>query len=185
MPKILRRTQFGNPILREKSAVLSDDQILSKDIQELIADMKYTLDRREYGVGLAAPQVGESKAISVIGIKKTPTRPEVEPFSMVVINPKIDETYGNRKSMWEGCISCGIGSGTVYAKALRYRKVKLSWQDELAKKHTKIFEGFQAHVIQHEVDHLNGILFVDRVNDSKTYMMASEYRKRVAKKNGV
>lgn len=90
-PKILKRTEFGNPILRSKTKRLSKADILSKNIQHLIADMKYTCDKRKYGVGLAATQVGVDVAVSVIAIKKTPSRPEVTPFEQVIINPEILE----------------------------------------------------------------------------------------------
>jgi peptide deformylase len=178
---LLPRTKFGNPILRAKARHLSREEILSDDIQTLIADMRYTVAKKQYGVGLAAPQVGKSVALSVIAIKTTPTRPDRTPFDMTIINPEIVETYGNRTGMWEGCISCGQGIDLLYAKALRYKKIKLRWLDEHAVQHEEILEDFTAHVAQHETDHLNGILFVDRVRDTKTYMMADEYRKRIAK----
>jgi peptide deformylase len=183
-PVVLRRIVFGNPILRQPTQRLSKEAMTSEEIRQLIANMHYTVEKKKYGVGLAAPQVGRSVALSVIGIKPTPTRPELEPFSMVLINPEIIATHGRRVPLWEGCISCGTGSNTLYAKVPRYKKVTLRWHDETAGQHTRTFEGFTAHVIQHEVDHLNGIVFVDRVKDPTTYMMATEYRKRIMKKGG-
>lgn len=180
MPKILRRTQFGNPILRTPAAPLSSKEIISSTIKQLIANMRYTLKNRKYGVGLAAPQIGVSKALSIIGIKPTPTRPDAEHFESVIINPTY-EGIGRRSSMWEGCISFGVGSATPFAKALRYRTIKASWVDERGIKHNEVLKGFVAHVFQHETDHLKGILFVDKVQDSSTWMNASEYRKRIAK----
>jgi peptide deformylase len=92
---------------------------------------------------------------------------------MIIINPKITKFYGKTTGMWEGCIS-----GTeLYGKAVRYKKVRLSWLDENAQQHKNDFNGLVAQVIQHEVDHLNGILFVDRVKDTKTYITFSEYKK--------
>lgn len=181
VPVILRRTMFGNPVLRKPARRLSVAEIVTEDTQQLIADMKYTLEKRKYGVGLAAPQIGRGVALSIIGIKSTPLRPDRKPFEMVMINPEITETFGNRVSMWEGCISCGTGSDTLFAKVPRYKKLHLRWQDEKATTHEKLFEGLQAHVIQHEVDHLNGVLFVDKVRDTKSYMTASEYRKRIVR----
>ncbi len=78
-------------------------------------------------------------------------------------------------------MSCGSGDNTLYGKALRYRKIHASWYDEHAVFHDTELDGFVAHVFQHETDHLNGILFVDRVRDTKTYMMADEYRQRIVK----
>lgn len=180
--KILRRTKFGNPILRQVAQRLSDAEIRSPEIQNLIANMRYTVEQKKYGVGLAAPQIGESLAISVIDIKPTPSRPGIDSFQTVIINPEITEAYGHRTGMWEGCLSCGTGKDTLYGKALRYKKVRLRWQDEAAATHEQDLDGFISHVAQHEVDHLNGILFVDRVRNTKTYMMQDEFYKRIVKK---
>ena len=182
MSTILKATRFGNPILRTKTNQLTYTEIKSVHIQKLIEDMRYTLLKKKYGVGLAAPQVGESLALSVIGIKPTPNRPNLEPFDTVIINPEIVETYENRKQLWEGCISCGTGNNTLFAQVPRYKKIKLRWLDEQAVKHEEILEDFVAHVAQHEVDHLNGRLFVDRVKDPTTFMMADEYRKRIVRR---
>ncbi len=177
---ILRLMRFGDPILRRIAPHLTIDDIRSEDIQELIANIRQTNKEKQYGVGLAAPQVGISVALSVIGIKPTPTRPENTPFEAVIINPEYTG-LGRRTGMWEGCQSCGRGNETLYAKALRFRKIRAEWLDEQAHKHEQVLEGFPAHVFQHETDHLNGILFVDRVRDTKTYMMADEFRKRMIK----
>ena len=144
--------------------------------------MRHTLHEKSYGVGIAAPQVGVSIALSVIGIKPTPNRPNLEPFETVIINPEIIETYGSRKRLWEGCISCGTGNNTLFAQVSRYKRIKLRWLDEKGTKREEILDGFVAHVAQHEVDHLNGVLFVDRVKDPSTFMMADEYRKRIVQK---
>lgn len=181
MTKLLRATLFGNPVLREPARKLSKPEILSPGIQALIADMRYTIANRKYGVGLAAPQVGHGVAISIIAIKPRPNRPGLEPFESVIINPEISETFGYRKPMWEGCVSAGTASNTLFAQVPRYKKVRLTWYDQQARRHSKILEGLPAHVAQHEVDHLNGILFVDKVKDPRTFMMTSEYRKRVVR----
>lgn len=174
----LRLRHFGDPILRQKARILKSEEIVSEETAILINNIRSLNTVKKYGVGLAAPQVGVSLALSVIGIKPTPTRPELEPFDTVIINPTY-EGIGRRVGMWEGCQSCGKGQNTVYAKALRYRKIRATWLDENAVLHSELLEGFLAHVFQHETDHLNGILFVDRVRDTKTYMMADEFRKRV------
>lgn len=177
MPEILALTRFGNPILREEMRRLNPEETLSSETQKLIADMYLTLQEKSYGVGMAAPQVGAKVALSVVGIKPTPTRPDLEPFSTVLINPIIVEIYGEPEEMWEGCISTGEGHNTLYAKVPRYNKIRLQWTDESAQEHNEVLEGFVAHVVQHEVDHLNGVLFVDRVKDTKSYMLADEYEK--------
>lgn len=181
MPEVLKATRFGNPVLREPTRELSVAEIKSAKIQTLIKNMYYTLEKKKYGVGLAAPQIGEPLALSVIGIKPTPNRPELKPFSAVLINPKITETFGRRTELWEGCISAGSGNNTLFAKVPRYKKIRLQWLDERGTKHDEIIDGFTAHVAQHETDHLNGMLFVDKVKDTTSYMMADEYRKRIVK----
>jgi peptide deformylase len=176
--KILKRRQFGDPVLRQKARRISKDEILSDDIQDLIKDLKYTLENRKYGIGLAAPQIGKSLAISYIGLKPTPTRPNLKRQDMAIINPEIVKTYGKKEQMWEGCISFG----DPFAKAERFKKIRVRYLDEKARTHEKEFDGILAHVLQHEIDHLNGTLFVDRVVDSKTYVTTSEYKK-IIKKN--
>ena len=183
MPQILELTKFGNPVLRKKTRRLRPKEILTTEIQTLIANMRYTLKKENYGVGIAAPQVGTPTAISVIGIKPTPNRPELKPFDTVLINPEIIKTFGEPVGMWEGCVSCGSADNLLFAQVPRFEKVSLRWIDDNGNTNEKILNGFVAHVVQHEVDHLNGVLFVDKVIDSSTYMMADEYRLRILGKH--
>lgn len=181
MARILRRTQFGNPLLRQQAKRLSKREILSEETHELIVDIKKTLKTKKYGVGLAAPQVGTAFALAVIQIRPTKMRPKLPKekwAELVIINPKITKTSGRRQQLWEGCISFTES----FAKVPRYKKIELEYIDEKAKKHKKSFDGLLAHVIQHEVDHLNGILFVDKVKDPTTFITASEYKKRIVNK---
>ena len=179
MPKLLKSTQFGNPVLRLPARRLTKKDILSDEIQTLIADMRFTIEKRKMGVGLAAPQVGVSIALSVIAIKPTPNRPDIERFDQVIINPEVIETFGRKQKMWEGCISSGTANNTLFAQVPRYKKVKLKFYDEKGRLQEEVLKGIAAHVAQHETDHLNGILFVDRVKDPKTYIMAGELRKKL------
>lgn len=183
--KILKLTRLGNPILRSGTKQLTENEILGSKVQELISDMRHTIRQRQYGVGLAAPQIGEGLSLSVIGIKPTPNRPNLEPFEQIIINPSY-VGIGRRTGMWEGCVSIGTDNNILYGKALRYKKIQATWYDETATLHKKELSGFPAHVFQHETDHLSGVLFVDKVRDTKTFMMADEYRKRIVKvkKNG-
>lgn len=183
MPDVLAITRFGNPILRKPSKKLTAKEILSSDIQDLIVNMRHTLIERKYGVGIAAPQAGKNVALSVIGIKPTPNRPELEPFDSVLINPEILETFGEPINVWEGCVSCGTDDDILFGQLLRFEKIRVRWLDENAHMREEVVDGFVAQVVQHETDHLNGVLFVDHVTDPSTYMMADEYRKRVLKKS--
>ncbi len=175
-PKILKRTEFGNPILQNKSTKLSVTDIKSDKIQQLIADMRHTVAAKKYGVGLAAPQVGSPVSLSVIAIKKTPTRPEAKEFEGVIINPSF-EGLGKQEAMWEGCISFASLQSPVFAKAVRFKHIRAKWLDEKGEAHDEELDGLVAHVFQHETDHLNGILFPQRVKDHSTWMNTSEYRK--------
>ena len=180
MTSTLEIAKFGNPVLREAARQLSMEEISSSNIKNLIESMSSILTEKDYGIGLSAPQVGHPLALSVIETKPTPTLPDLKKLSMVLINPRILETIGENKNMWEGCVSAGEGENTLCAKVPRPNKLRLAWIDENAVTHEEDFEGFIAHTIQHEVDHLNGILFVDRVKDTKTYMLVDEYKKFVS-----
>jgi peptide deformylase len=177
----LTRVEFGNPILREVAQTLTMRQISSKKVKLLIKNMIYLLRSKKMGVGLAAPQVGVNMALAVISIHPTSHRPEVEAFDLVIINPEITQQIGYRGQMWEGCISAGTGG--LFAKVPRYKKIELKFLDISGRQHKKMYEGLNAQVIQHEVDHLNGVLFVDRVKDPKTYMTMKEYKKMALAKH--
>jgi peptide deformylase len=179
MSELLTLTKFGNPVLRGKARNLTDDEIRSAETQALIENMRYTLKEENYGVGIAAPQVGQSLSLSIIGIKPTANRPELDEFETTLINPEIIGTTGEKIPMWEGCVSCGSGNDILFAQVPRFETVKLRWKNERAEEVERTLGGFVAHVAQHEVDHLNGVLFVDRVEDTNTYMSASEYRSRI------
>jgi len=151
--------------------------------QQLIKNMQHTLIEKKLGIGLAAPQVGKSIALAVISIRPTLHRPKVKEFDLVLINPKIVKYQGN-KELWEGCISAGSnGKADLFAKVPRYTKITVSFFDENGKKREETFSGLKAQVIQHETDHLNGVLFVDHVKDTKTFMTYNEYMKRVKRTN--
>lgn len=174
----MKIVQFGNPLLRARATKLSLAEIKSTETQALISDMRELLETKKLGVGLAAPQVGKSVALAIIEIQKTPLRDTVQPFSLVIINPRITECIGKKSQLWEGCISGGPGRATLFAKVPRYKKLKLTYFDQNGAEHEEIFDGLAAHIIQHEVDHLNGLLFVDKVKDTSTYTTYAEYKKR-------
>lgn len=173
----MKITEFGNPILRQKTGKLTVQAIRSTKTQKLIKEMREYLNSKKMGVGLAAPQAGEDLSLAVISIHPTENRKDAEHFDLVIINPEITKVYGRKSQEWEGCISGGALKSGLFAKVPRYKKVELKYRDEKGKSHQGVFEGLPAHVIQHEVDHLNGILFVDKVKDTKSYITYSEYMK--------
>ena len=145
--------------------------------------MRYTLTEKKLGIGLAAPQVGRGIALTVIAIRSTPHRPNVKHFDLVLINPAITDYVGEKTELWEGCISAGSnGKADLFAKVPRYKKITVSYFDEHGMPQVMTFTGLKAQVVQHETDHLNGILFVDHVKNTKTFMTYSEYMARIKKK---
>lgn len=178
----MKITEFGNPILRQKAHPLSASEIKSPKTQKLIEDMREFLTSKKLGVGLAAPQIGESIALAIVSIRPLKHRKDVKEFDLVIINPEILEVFGRKIQQWEGCISAGPAKSGLFARVPRYKKIRLKYYDEKGASKNKIFEGLPAHIIQHEVDHLNGVLFVDRVKDKKTFVTYKEYLKIVKRK---
>lgn len=181
-PKLLEFTPEAGEILRQKCRELSREEILSPEIQNLIEDMKYTVEESKRGVGLSANQVGRREAISVVAIKPTPARPNLERFEKVCINPKIVKTFGEPTPMWEGCMSTATDENGESSMGLvpRYKKIEIDYFDEHGSQHNEEVEGFIAHVMQHETDHLNGVLFTDLI-DKNSLISYQEYIDRFAK----
>lgn len=170
------RRVVGDPILRQVAEEIVDFD--NTALTGLITDMRDTLRLHDYGIALAAPQIGVSMAVVVIELKPTPTRPDLKTQSLILINPKIDAYLGKKVTLRDGCVSIGAIDDPLYGWSERQESVKVSFQDEHGSKHTEEYDGFMAHVMQHEIDHLNGVLFIDRVKDPKTYMHASEFKKQ-------
>ena len=174
-------TEFGNSILREVAKKISLEDITSDATKKIMSDLKKVCDANKYGVGIAAPQIGISLAVMMIAIKSTPSRPGRDAFDKVVINPQIKEYIGRTVQLWDGCLSSG--TDPVFAQTERYKELKVSYYDETGQFHdNEVLTGFIAHVFQHETDHLNGILFVDRITNSKSWMSNKEYLKMMAAK---
>lgn len=137
--------------------------------------MLFTM-RRINGVGLAAPQIGKSIQLAVIEIRKTKTRPGIKPLQQtIVINPKILRHSKGINSYGEGCLSFDGARGIVP----RYNKITLSYFDENFKKKTGRFTGYQARVFQHEIDHLNGIVYIERMTNMKDLITFEEFGKKL------
>lgn len=157
-----------NPLLRQKARPV---QKIDKKIKELISDMQETLaiQNDPEGVGLAAPQVGKNLQIFVIdyqGLKRAIINPKVIEISQEVKpKAKSKKTKKKKKSkkILEGCLSLP----NYYGPIKRPGKIKISYLDIEGKKIIEEFTGFSAQIIQHEMDHLNGVLFVDRILEQK------------------
>ena len=163
--------------LRTKSRLLTQAEIGTDEIRTLIADIYETLRAGEYGVGMSAIQVGEPVAVVVVMIRPTPNRPNLEKFDQVYLNPKVIQTFGEKKPMWEGCCSVlGKDGNPVYAQVPRYKKIRVRYLDEDAVTQEEYVDGFLAHVLQHEIDHQNGVLFTDLIDESDI-VSCDEYKR--------
>lgn len=175
--KRLARTYFGNPLLRQKSRPVPLAEITKPTFQKLIQKMFFTM-RAVGGVGLAAPQVGLPFQLAVIKIGRTPTRKDLSALPRtVIINPKIERRSKGMTDGWEGCLSLRSVRGLVP----RNKEITVSYYDEHAKRQRRKVTGFEARVFQHEIDHLNGTLYVDRMPDMKSLMTLDEYTKRISR----
>ncbi len=158
-----------DPTLRQKSKVVGK---IDKKIKELVSDMLDTLQSQKdpEGVGLAAPQVGKNLKIFVMdygGKKRVVINPEVlevkEKAKTEVKSPKSKKKKKKSKKILEGCLSLP----NYYGPIKRPQSIKISYQDLDGKKIVEEFNGFFAQIVQHEIDHLNGVLFVDRILEQK------------------
>lgn len=168
--------RMGNPILRQRAKEIAPDQIQSPEIQRLIDDMIETMAEYE-GVGLAAPQVHESVRLFMIGDVYDPADDDrvLLPAS-VFINPEITFLTQEEQAYWEGCLSIPDLRGLVP----RPRELRLSAYDRKGNKIEMVVDGFAATVIQHEYDHLDGVLFVDRMPDMTKLSFNKEFFRYIA-----
>lgn len=182
MPTFLEPLIMGNPVLLEKS--LEVQNILSDEIQEIISNMLHTVQTIGERVGLAAPQVGILKRVIVFRIPAKVVNPryasiidaeQVELPWTAFINPVITPLSDAKTAGWEGCISVPGMMGKVD----RFDHIKYSYFDEKGTFHECEAKGFHARVMQHEVDHLDGILFPMRVKDMKDFGYESEIVKNL------
>lgn len=170
--------QVGSEVLRRKAKPVAKKDIASPQIKRLISRMKKVLKGEEYGVAIAAPQVGQSLRIFVVaGRAQLPEdAPEGAPVppDLTFINPELTRLSRAKKEMSEGCLSVRGKYGTV----LRHEKATVKALDEDGKPFTYNGTGLMAHIFQHEYDHLDGLLYVDRLTDGYARTAAKVERKR-------
>lgn len=148
--------QKENPILRQIAKEVAVKEIASAKIKKIIKEMADCLIKEPDGVALAATQIGYLLRIFIVRKNKLQEEPE-EKF-LVFINPKILKTSRKKTLLKEGCLS----AAGVYREVKRAEKVMVEAYDETGKKFKKGASGLLSEIIQHEIDHLNGILFIDR-----------------------
>lgn len=159
---------MGHPVLREKSKPV--EQAATPELRTLVADMKETMAAQN-GAGLAAPQIGVSQRVVIFGVDHNPRYPDAEPVPFtVLVNPKITLLTREVESDWEGCLSVPGMRGVVP----RYTKLRYTGTDEEGNPIDRVAEGFHARVVQHECDHLDGILYPQRMSDMSTFGFTKE-----------
>lgn len=175
----LEIVQVGDPVLRQQARALSRDELASPRIQQLIVDMRDTM-RAAPGVGLAAPQIGESLQLVVIedppayhaklsAAELAARERAAVPFH-VLVNPKLTVRSDERIDAFEGCLSFA-GFSMVVPRA---RKVRVEALDEHGAPFVKVATGWYARILQHEVDHLRGVVCCDRM-DARTLSTNDNY----------
>jgi peptide deformylase len=175
----LKIVQAGEPVLRETARLLAPEEIRSEEIQRLIREMRETM-RDAPGVGLAAPQVGLPLQLAVIEdredlLKALPPEELADrerrsvPFH-VIINPVIAYSSDESRNFYEGCLSLPGFSAVVP----RARTIRVEYLDEQAQPQFVQASGWYARILQHEIDHLHGSLYIDRMR-SRTFTTLDNY----------
>ncbi|MDA1001709.1 MAG: peptide deformylase [bacterium] len=164
---ILKVARLGHPVLREKARAIDPAQVEHPEVQRLIEDMVDTMS--EYaGVGLAAPQVHASLRLFVLQ-----PDPNDEETLIVAINPQVTVLDEKTAEDWEGCLSIP----DLHGKVPRNRKVRLEALAPSGNPFSIDLEGYAARVCQHERDHLDGIVFLERMADFSTLCFGEEFRR--------
>ncbi len=163
--------KMGNPILREVSKPLLKEEIVSDQSKDLVKKMWEVMEQAG-GIGLAAPQIGVLKQLAVIRLDSNSERYEniEDSEEFVIFNPKLEVLDETKQGFWEGCLSVPGLRGYVE----RPRKLKINYLNEKAEEKEVIVEDFLATVFQHELDHLFGFLYVDRLKSVKDLIFENE-----------
>ncbi len=170
---ILKVARLGHPVLRQQAQPIPVDAIRSADVQRLIDDMIETM--REYdGAGLAANQVHALLQVAVIEVAANPRYPDAPQVPLtVLINPVVTPLTDEMEEGWEGCLSVPDMRGRVP----RLTAVRLECHDRDARRVELVAKDFFARVIQHETDHLNGIVYLDRMRDLSSLAHLAEWQR--------
>ena len=173
MAELLEIAELGNPILRQQSVAVED--VRSGRIQKLIDDLIITVGNAN-GVGIAAPQVAESCRVFIVASRpnpRYPNAPTMEPTA--IINPQILAYSDETSKGWEGCLSIPGIRGLVP----RHQAIEVQYTDRNGKLQKQELTNFVARIFQHEYDHLDGIVFVDRLESTRDIVTELEYQRQV------
>ena len=164
---ILPILAFGTPVLKQKAKNIDKDY---KGLSELINDMFETMHEAS-GVGLAAPQIGKSIRLFIVDTSPfAEDEPELKDFQQVFVNPEIVEEEGEEWSFNEGCLSIPH----IREDVSRKPKIRIRYQDEHFDNYEEDFEGIAARIIQHEYDHIEGVLFTDYLSSFKKKLIKNK-----------
>lgn len=173
MHSILEITELGNPVLRKRAEEVKN--VDDPEIQQLIDDMMHTV-KNVNGVGLAAPQVNRSLRIFVMASNPSPRYPDAPDITALeIINPHITDRSEETENEWEGCLSIPGIRGLVP----RHREIQVRYLNRHGEEKSDTFSNFIARIFQHELDHLNGLVFLDRIISNKNIITEHEYIKLV------
>ena len=166
--------QLGNPILHQVARPI--ENFADLELQQLIDEMMASLQKNN-GVGLAAPQVERSLQLLIVASRPTPRYPDAPTMRPTVMaNPKILARSQAMEKGWEGCLSVPGIRGFVP----RHQTIEVSYCDREGSHHQQVLEGFVARIFQHEFDHLEGFVFLDRVESNRDLISETEYLKQLS-----
>ena len=170
---ILKVARLGHPILRQVAEPVSPEAIGAPEIQRLIDDMFETMADHD-GAGLAAPQVHVPKRVVIYGVETNPRYPDAEAVPLtILINPKITPLTRHTEEDWEGCLSVPDLRG----KVPRFTRVRVEALGRDGKALRFAADGFHARVVQHECDHLDGKVYLDRMTSMDTLTFLPEFHR--------
>lgn len=170
--------RMGNPVLRENARNLEEADLKTETFRQLLVDLKDSMDHYG-GIGIAAPQIGVSLKVALIELEGPNRYGENSALALTVfVNPEIEILTDETQGFWEGCLSVPGLRGFVE----RPKKLKVRFLNEKGEKKEILAEGFLATVIQHELDHLFGTLYIDRIKDPTLLSFQDEYEKFLQEK---
>lgn len=164
--------RMGNPILRKKTEKVSKKYLISDDFALLLNDLKDSMDHYG-GIGIAAPQIGVDLQVAIIELVGSNRYGEEINLPLTAfINPRVEFLSKEEQGFWEGCLSLPGLRGFVE----RPKKIKVTYWNNRGEEIEMLAEGFLATVLQHELDHLEGVLYIDRIKDTKFISYQEEFQ---------
>ncbi|NJL00161.1 MAG: peptide deformylase [Spirulinaceae cyanobacterium SM2_1_0] len=173
MQNFLKIAQLGQPVLRQCSSAVAVENLAGDRALQALGDQLLAVTRAADGVGLAAPQIGVPLRVIAIASRpnaRYPHAPLLPPT--LLFNPRLVKTSRDREQDWEGCLSVPGIRGRVW----RHQTITVAYRDRHGCPQQRELTGFAARIVQHELDHLDGILFVDRLVSERDCFTEAEYQ---------